>query len=827
MIYEAWIHNWGGIREFIAQTADQLKEIWAQIMEGVTALTGWVTANWETIKQATAVVWETVGAILSFAWDAIKGIVHIALDSLQGYLAIFKDIFTGNWSKLWEDCQSLVQTILDDVARIFLSFVKSLVMILDGLIKTMSVLWGETFTGLDGAISTLNGYLDELDAHTQIAANGMWGLVGAANALKSALSGVAGAPEGAPAALPKGGLAIKGGGGGGGGKGKKGGKKDDPDADVTGKIAELRKELYLQGDASDYAKLHYDLFQGELKKTSAALKATVLSLTLQAQTLKETYAHHKEFIDSQKELNLANATAGLVLDSQKAASERLYGKYKDWTKADYDATVALLKRNEAHALVIEAVTKYRELMTGASLAMLELTDKTTAAGIAAMGSAEAWELLTDTSKRSLTAALTGVDIFSELKKSIEENAKKLAELRGETAEGVGFDKLAASLAQWLKLTPTMTKVQHDFVVAFEASQKALTDALAKDHLRKLADVTGKAVGDIQKSIDAMLLKVAGQTGLSERWASFWDAQRAKVEEFLKLRPTITQYMSFLDALAKKGSELFKTQDEGGWRENYKTAMKAVQDQQEKINLQLAYYSKNAHAAAVAAVEFANGIRQMTQAQAEQVVQAEDALKKRENQIAQLQKVADNFANYIGGIFDELIHGKLQGVFTNAITGFKKMLQDMAAEYLKSYLKSILTKLFMGFAGGGDGGGFSGSGIPTLGLPHAENGGTINGMTMVGESGPEILGPSTSGFVLSNEYVRNLASITNRYVNAVHESSRPQAGSGGTVGGSSSHGPVHVHMTVNTPDVGGFKRSQSQIMEAAFQHAATAARRAGR
>lgn len=140
----------------------------------------------------------------------------------------------------------------------------------------------------------------------------------------------------------------------------------------------------------------------------------------------------------------------------------------------------------------------------------------------------------------------------------------------------------------------------------------------------------------------------------------------------------------------------------------------------------------------------------------------------------LNQVANNLAERFTGIFDTIIKGSVDNMFTNLFTGFRKMLQDMAAEYLRSQMYRFLYGALGGKsttgnsangivagdqanlpgAGGGQGlgnligkiGGFLG-GL----FGHRDVGGLIHAGrdVMVGGNGPEIVRVGSTSRVFSN------------------------------------------------------------------------------
>jgi TP901 family phage tail tape measure protein len=165
--------------------------------------------------------------------------------------------------------------------------------------------------------------------------------------------------------------------------------------------------------------------------------------------------------------------------------------------------------------------------------------------------------------------------------------------------------------------------------------------------------------------------------------------------------------------------------------------------------------------------------------------------KRRELLSSAKQLADGLGSIFGNALEGLSNG-FKGFFSGIYQGFRQLLVRMAAEYLASQFQRIvlggLAALIGGAFGGGGGGGTAVSGGSVLGggggFPTAAGGGaTIAGRPMlVGERGPELILPRSAGTVVPNNQLAGL-------------------GGGGN---------VTINMTVNTPDVAGFRRNMPQL-----------------
>lgn len=153
------------------------------------------------------------------------------------------------------------------------------------------------------------------------------------------------------------------------------------------------------------------------------------------------------------------------------------------------------------------------------------------------------------------------------------------------------------------------------------------------------------------------------------------------------------------------------------------------------------------------------------------------LKKTVENAEQLSQYLDRFADGAAQIFVNLFNDIGKGfdtMFSNLMSGFKNLLQEIAMEILKTQLKIAIIKGLQS-AFGGD---WSGA------TPKAMGGPVSGGRPyMVGERGPELFVPSGNGKIVPNNQLAG-------------------AGAGGM--------NVSVNITVNAKDANSFRKSEGQI-----------------
>jgi len=168
----------------------------------------------------------------------------------------------------------------------------------------------------------------------------------------------------------------------------------------------------------------------------------------------------------------------------------------------------------------------------------------------------------------------------------------------------------------------------------------------------------------------------------------------------------------------------------------------------------------------------------------------------------INEMATNLSDVLINAFDDGFENGFSKFFVNVISGFKRMLLNMALEYLKSRLVQLFSGLLGGIMGGGKGGGSSIMNMIVNPPDFAAAGGNTNpGVPLiVGERGPELFMPNALGRIISN-----------------HQLQRFQNNSGGSWNGGTTnttqnqsivYAPVYH---INTPNPEAFKKSQKQIM----------------
>lgn len=189
---------WNGIRQIITAAWDAIKAI----VQTACAIIGAII---KTVFGAIKAFWNTWGSTIivyfSGIWETIKAVFGTALDVLADLFAIFSDLFSGNWSQLWEDVKTLISDVWNGIVNIVSTILETLWNVITSVFNTI---W-EGITTTVGNIkdSIVDGFQAAIDWITGLPAQALqWGadiiqgivdgITGAVGKVADAVKGVAG-----------------------------------------------------------------------------------------------------------------------------------------------------------------------------------------------------------------------------------------------------------------------------------------------------------------------------------------------------------------------------------------------------------------------------------------------------------------------------------------------------------------------------------------------------------------------------------------------------------------------------------------------------------
>lgn len=152
-LYQVWVTNFGGIRDFLVTVWNKIVEISTIAINAVYGLVqsvgsqivAWWTENYPLIEETVNVVsesvksiisgflaavqdfWDTHGtrilAVVEVIWNTVKGITSVGVSQVGNFIKFGLEIITGNWSAAW----GTFLKILQNAFAIAVQFVKGYV----------------------------------------------------------------------------------------------------------------------------------------------------------------------------------------------------------------------------------------------------------------------------------------------------------------------------------------------------------------------------------------------------------------------------------------------------------------------------------------------------------------------------------------------------------------------------------------------------------------------------------------------------------------------------------------------------------------------------
>jgi TP901 family phage tail tape measure protein len=466
------------------------------------------------------------------------------------------------------------------------------------------------------------------------------------------------------------------------------------------------------------------LFQIEREGSTRKKKAKETESQKQTEALTDAMASLRREIALGGE---ASATAAMQYDV-------LFGQYSKAAgdvKADALKLAADRDRIESHKAYADVL---KETYRSTRLAMTEDEVSRVAIERKARGLAE----LTKAEEAQLRAAIA--------RKTSEEQVAEAIRRSRDATQGAKND---------LSLLTDQSVENRTAIEVMGRPYEALSDRL-KGVLKDLVDVrTELHQADIIAKARAASAQVGTSTELTGLPYVPEDLKKAR-EEVENLRLQFLE-MSQAGTLAVQAVRLFKKPleelteeeleaaraaakwvDEAKKFEDAKASADRAKEYIKELTLQLLELATGSRAARVEFLMLKDGLSKVD---AENIVDLQNQVAKAKEWSDFIKGAAEDLTGFIEGAFVDLFEHGIKGFFSNTVRGFETMLQEIAQQYLRS----VLYKLVIGRLDKAFGGGFAGA---------------FNGLAMggsyragepifVGERGPELLVPRSSGVVVPN------------------------------------------------------------------------------
>lgn len=596
---------------------------------------------------------------------------------------------------------------------------------------------------------------------------------------------------------------IGGGGGGGGGAAKTSAAQEAAEA-LRGEIERLRKSVALAGDTSQTTALQWDILFGQFRAAPAELKALALELSAQDELAAKTREGWKSLTDEIERLKHEQMVAAAQTEEDRISLDRFekkFGELTDTTK-EYVKQLVEMERQDAARVLLKRMRDGLEEAT------------------------KEWEALADrTGFASFALDLT--------KKSVGELTEEELELARATFKVTGAsvaltDSLRAQRSAQIEYLRALAETAGDdtLVTALSHFSDALGDIGGVRTLEELRAVVGGAQEDIAAAIPVIrdfAAETRKVTEAAKQQADVVDAVRSAQFDYLRALAQVSGDDTLMTALTQFSDALgdisgIKTLEElrgvvAQLPEGFQNAIPVIRD----FNAETLSITESAErqAQAMQALDDllatqASEIAQLTGkwTTADSILEAlnltiqdltEEGLAKLNRAVAnaiqldkrtQLKEFLSSMEDMFASTFESIFTDGFGSFFQNVLTGFERLLQEMAAKYLASQLVRLIIQAFggdMGWLGGVFGGGKALGGPVRSGVPY-----------VVGERGPELFVPQTGGQIVPGN---RLAA----------------AGAGMT---------VNFSFNITTPNPEAFRRSEAQLLDEAGRRIQTIMRRNG-
>lgn len=158
------------VGEWIATLTEWWKAHWQEISDTVTKVVGYISGFVQTTLALIEAFWRTFGSnVMAFlqGWvDGLVGLVQGLFDVIVGIFQLFRDLFTGQWGKLWGDVLAIVDGIWTAIKGVITGFTEEIIAVLGAAWTVVSgavdAAWSGIKAAVSGAIDGIVGFVESL-----------------------------------------------------------------------------------------------------------------------------------------------------------------------------------------------------------------------------------------------------------------------------------------------------------------------------------------------------------------------------------------------------------------------------------------------------------------------------------------------------------------------------------------------------------------------------------------------------------------------------------------------------------------------------------------
>lgn len=505
-----------------------------------------------------------------------------------------------------------------------------------------------------------------------------------------------------------------------------------------------------------------DSIEEQFPHASKNMIAYFSALKDNLQHLKDVKQENDNFKQSLAEVNgqIESLISGDGLAALKAQFKNLVPATELQKLADANAQFKSLQQLQSamdKLTLLQMPERERKAATALGIDMWKtMTDEAKNNTLAIFDNIKAQEDLAKSIEKANEAAQKRADTLKEFSESMQQRTLAAnASLAGDTVQGA-FDKMLAGNANLRDALGEGPTAEK--AKAFQEFMEAFT---AEQNAKKILDVAealDKFNTSMDESIKLSQLRISGHgDSVEAEWQRFLLSNKSLANKFKE--DVNSERQAF-----EKFKESFNLDRQAQRLEEFNSKMADMQKQYMEMS---AIDPFEKFKASMQEIKDGKLIQPFTDEQLQQMFQMQRIIDYTEQLQNIFEDAIGNLRNGFGAFFDSIVQG------------FEKMLQDMAAKWLASQLVSLITKIIGVAIGAAAGGGSSAA--STSASVGAGAGASIGDFTPTGNF-------DTEGAVTASSYMQK-APVTHV-----------------------------INFNISTPDVGGFKQSQGQIMTDAKRQA---------
>jgi tape measure domain-containing protein len=118
---------------------------------------------WTLFKNNVATVFKAVMDVVSGAWEIVKTVIRTGFEYISGVVKFWRRVFQGDWEGAWEVAKQTLQKVWSGFVVIVWNAILTILKVLDRFADFFAKSFGMDFTGLDGAMKAATDIISEYE----------------------------------------------------------------------------------------------------------------------------------------------------------------------------------------------------------------------------------------------------------------------------------------------------------------------------------------------------------------------------------------------------------------------------------------------------------------------------------------------------------------------------------------------------------------------------------------------------------------------------------------------------------------------------------------